>query len=187
MDSVKKLNKYDETRLAEIRYGLEAFYLNITKLILIIILSTVFDTTKYTLLFFIFNLPIRCVSFGFHANTSFQCLIISTLAFILIPLLADYFLLHVVTKCIIYFCLAIGFWILAPKDTEKKPIVNNKKRFWLKIVSVLIVIIYFCLTLFIRNNLVINLITLALATQFIMVSPIPFKLFKQNYNFKWFK
>lgn len=187
MDSIKKLNKYDDIKLAEIKYGLEGFYLNFTKLIIIIALALILDTTKYTLLFLLFNLPIRSVSFGFHANSSFQCLILSTITFIFIPLLANHFMLHVFAKCIIYFCLTVGFWIMAPKDTEKKPMKNNKKRFWLKIVSVGIVIAYFIISLILSNQVIINLMLLSLLVQLIMISPIPFLIFKQKYNFKWFK
>lgn len=187
MRRVKELNKYDDVRLAEIRYGLEGFYLTITKMIVIVILALIFDTTKYTLLFLLFNLPIRTFSFGFHANSSFQCLIISIIAFILIPLLANYFTLNLIAKCIIYFLLLVGFWIMAPKDTEKKPMRNNKKRFWLKIVSVSIVIVYFIVSLIITNQLIINLMFLSLLVQLIMISPLPFLIFKQKYNFKWFK
>lgn len=187
MKSVESMKKYDEVKLAEIRYGLEGFYLTVSKLIIIIPLAIILGTTFNTLLFLLFSMPIRTTSSGFHANSSFQCLVISIGTFILVPLLADYFILPVSTKCIIYFCLLIGFWIMAPKDSEKKPIVNNKKRFWLKIVSVIIVGIYFISSMLINNVLVTNLMTLALINQLIMISPIPYFLFKQKYNFKWFK
>lgn len=186
MKSIESMDKYDEVKLVEIRYGLEGFYLTISKLIIIILLAVILDTTFYTLIFLLFSLPIRTASSGFHANTSFQCLIISILAFILVPLLANQFILPVITKSIIYFCLLIGFWIMAPKDSEKKPIVNNKKRFWLKIFSVSIIVVYFLISFFV-NNTIDNLMILALIIQLIMISPIPYKLFKQKYNFKWFK
>ena len=186
MKSVESLEKYDEVKLAEIRYGLEGFYLTISKLIIIIPLAFILNTEIFTLIFLLFSLPIRTTSSGFHANTSFQCLIISILAFILVPLLATHFILPVIAKSIIYFCLLIGFWIMAPKDSEKKPIVNNNKRFWLKIVSVSIVVVYFLISFFV-NNTIENLMILSLIVQLIMISPIPFLLFKQKYNFKWFK
>lgn len=186
MKSIESMEKYDEVKLAEIRYGLEGFYLTMSKLIIIIPLAFILNTAFYTLIFLLFSLPIRTTSSGFHANTSFQCLIISILAFILVPLLATHFILPVIAKCIIYFCLLIGFWIMAPKDSEKKPIVNNKKRFWLKIVSVSIIVVYFFISFFV-NNTIENLMILALITQAIMISPIPYLLFKQKYNFKWFK
>ena len=81
----------------------------------------------------------------------------------------------------------IGFFIMAPKDTEKKPIRNNKKRFVLKIVSISIVGIYFVISLIINNQLIANLMLLALVVQLLMISPIPFIIFRQKYNFKWFK
>ena len=187
MNEIKRKKNYDDIKLAEIRYGLEGFYLTVTKLIIIFILALILDTSKYTLLFLAFYLPVRTVSFGFHANTSLQCLIMSSIAFIFVPLLADYFTLNLFVKCMIYFFLSIGFWIMSPKDTEKKPMRNNKKRFWLKIVSVGIVIIYFIISLIIKNDLIINMMILAIGLQLLLISPIPFKVFRQKYNFKWFK
>jgi len=187
MDRVKSLNKYDDIRLAEIKYGLEAFYLTVTKLIIILILMLVFNTTYYTLLFLLFNIPIRTFSLGFHANTSFQCLIMSSIFFILVPLLSKYFNLSVIEICIIYFFIAIGYFIMAPKDSHKKPMRNRKKRFVLKIASVINVIIYFILSLVINNDLIVNLMLLSTLSQLLLISPIPYIVFKQKYNFKWFK
>lgn len=187
MRSVKSMNKYDEIKLAEIRYGLEGFYLTISKLVIIIPLALILNTTYNTLLFLLISLPIRTVSSGFHANTSLQCLIISIGAFILVPLLANYFVLPNLVSIIVYFCFFVGFWIMAPKDSIKKPIVNEKKRFWLKIASMVVVFMYFILSLVIKSSLIKNLIILALSIQLIMISPIPYFIFKQKYNFKWFK
>lgn len=187
MEKVKSLNKYDDIRLTEIKYGLEGFYLTVTKLIIIFILMLVFNTTYYTLWFLLFNIPLRTFSFGFHANTSFQCLIMSSIFFILVPLLSKYFSLSVIEICIIYFIIAIGYYIMAPKDSHKKPLRNNKKRFWLKIVSTIIVMIYFILSLVIKNKLIVNLMILSTLTQLLMICPIPYIIFKQKYNFKWFK
>lgn len=187
MKRVKSLNKYDDVKLAEIRYGLEGFYLQVTKLIIIFALALLLKIGRQTLIFIGFSFLIRTFSSGFHANSSFQCLVISILIFIGLPILANYIHFNVLALCIIYFCLAIGYFILAPKDSIKKPIVNNKKRFWLKIISVIIVIIYFIVSLLINNEIIINLMTLALLNQLLMLSPIPYWMFGQKYNFKWFK
>lgn len=187
MKSIHSMKKYDEIKLAEIRYGLEGFYLTISKLVIIIPLALILNTTYCTLMFLLFSLPIRIVSSGFHANTSLQCLIISIGAFILVPLLANYFVLSIFTSSIIYFCFIVCFGIMAPKDSIKKPIVNNKKRFCLKIASIITVLVYYILSLLINNVLINNLIFLSLCVQLIMISPIPFLIFRQKYNFKWFK
>lgn len=187
MDKVKKLNKYDEVKLAEIKYGLEGFYLQGTKLIVIVALAFLLKISKNTFIFIGFSFLIRTFSSGFHANSSFQCLVISILLFIGLPILANYIHFNDLALCIIYFCLTIGYFILAPKDTEKKPICNKKKIFWLKIISVLIIIICFIISMFVENKIIINLMTLALLNQLLMLSPIPFWIFRQKYNFKWFK
>ena len=187
IDKIRDLNKYDDIRLAEIKYGLEAFYLTVSKLIIILILMLIFNTTYYTLWFLVFNIPIRTLSLGFHANTSFQCLVMSSIFFILVPLFSKYFTLNISEICIIYFVVSIGYFIMAPKDSHKKPIRNRKKRFLLKIVSVVNIIVYFILSLVIDNDLLVNLMLIATLSQLLLISPFPYFIFKQKYNFKWFK
>lgn len=67
---IKTNKNYNQTKLEEIRYGLEGLYLLLSKIIIIIFISLILKITKQTLLFlFIFNI-IRLPSFGLHASKS---------------------------------------------------------------------------------------------------------------------
>ena len=87
MKIIKENKDYNDTKLEEIRYGLEGIYLLINKLIIIILISIILNIFKEMIIFLlIFNI-IRLTAFGLHATKSWICLISSTLAFIGIPLL----------------------------------------------------------------------------------------------------
>ena len=68
MNSIVKENKYDEIKLREIKYGLEAIYLNISKLIVYFIINAFLGTFKVGILFLAFYVPLRSFSYGFHAK-----------------------------------------------------------------------------------------------------------------------
>lgn len=187
MNKVKSLNRYDEVRLAEIKYGLEAFYLTLTKTIIIGFIAIILGIWKEVLALVLCFIPIRTFAAGFHTNTSLQCLILSSFIFLGIPIISKNIVINLNYLRIIYPILLIGYAIFSPKDTHKKPINNNKKRFFLKITSLIIVIIYFILCITINNLYITTLLTLSLIIELIMLSPLPFIIFRQKYNYVWFK
>ena len=105
---ILKYNQYNKEEKEKLLYGLEGLYLTITKLIVIVILALLLHIIKevfFTILFF--NI-IRYTGFGFHAEKSYQCLITSTIFFVLLPLLFKYIDLNFTVSTII---IGIGFYI----------------------------------------------------------------------------
>ena len=142
---LQKYNNYSKKDIQKLRYGLEGIYLTITKMIFILLLSLIFGILKEVVLVFIFFNILRFFGFGFHAEKSSECLIMSTINFVLLPLL----LLNVsfsttVDLIISIFCIII-FLLFAPADTVKRPLVNKKKRITRKILTVCTGIIYLIL------------------------------------------
>ena len=88
MELVTTYNKdLSQRDIDKIKYGLEGLYLTITKLIFIIIVSIILGIWKETLLLILIFNGIRLTAFGVHAKKSIDCLISSTLFFILFPIL----------------------------------------------------------------------------------------------------
>ena len=179
---IQKSNNYSEEKLAELRYGLETFYTMITKLGTIFILAALFHLLKELLLFLIFYTPLRSLGFGFHANNSIECWIISVPIFLLLPFLAKIIILPNIISIIIMALSTISFLLFAPADTKKKPLINHKKRLINKSLVVIISIFYLYTPLFIQNQVIINTITYACLWQAICVNPLLYALFKQPYN-----
>ena len=77
----------DEIKLDEIRYGLEALYLTITKTIVVFLIASYFKTIKETLLLLIFYNILRETAFGLHASKSWMCWASSIIIFNLGPII----------------------------------------------------------------------------------------------------
>jgi len=72
--------------------------------------------------------------------------------------------------------------IYAPADTEKRPLINKKKRLRWKILSIIIAIILsVCIILFDQNKLS-NYMLIGFIEAVLMILPITYKLFGLPYN-----
>ena len=183
MNLITSYNKNLSQRdIDKIKYGLEGLYLTITKLILIIIISILLNIWKETILLILIFNGIRLTAFGVHAKRSIDCFISSTLFFILFPLLCINITIPLIIKIIIFIPLVLLIGILAPADTEKRPLINIKKRKIYKIISIIISIIYMTIAIIIKNNTISNCFIFAVVIQIIIMLPITYKIFGVTYN-----
>lgn len=182
MNLIKEKNIYNEIKLAELKYGLEAFYMLTTKLLVIFALAVVLGLFKELMLFMLFYTPLRGLGFGFHANNSLECWLISLPVFIIIPFLAKTLTIPLYVIHIVILFSTISFLFFAPADSHKKPLINTKRRLINKAIVVIISLIYLFITIFINNNLIINTLMFTCLWQAICVNPLIYKLFKQPFN-----
>ena len=168
--------------LDKMRYGLEGLYLNLTKIIVIFIISLIIGIFKETILLLLIFNGIRITSFGVHAKRSIDCLISSLILFLGFPLLCVHLIIPLFIKYILFLPLVILIGIFAPCDTEKRPLKDKKKRTIYKILSILISIIYMTLSILIKDNTLSNCFIFALVIQIIVMLPITYKLFGVSYN-----
>jgi len=178
----KQYPKYSNDKLDEIMYGVEGLYLTLTKTIIIFLISLLLGCTKeliYLLLSFNF---IRLFSFGMHADKSSTCLIFSSTLFIGGAFLINSLIIPKYILYILYFIILIIMCLYAPADTVKRPLINKKKRMRFKILSILVTIIYFILTILIDNNIFTNSLLIGLLISCILILPITYKAFKMPYR-----
>ena len=183
MELVTTYNKdLSQRDIDKIKYGLEGLYLTITKLIFIIIVSIILGIWKETLLLILIFNGIRLTSFGVHAKRSIDCLISSTLFFILFPILCIKLTIPLIVKIILVIPLTVLIGIFAPADTEKRPLINKKKRKIYKILSIIISIIYMTIAIVIKDNTLSNCFIFAIVIQIIIMLPKTYKIFGVSYN-----
>lgn len=175
----KDLSEKDKDK---IKYGLEGLYLTITKLIFIIIISIILGIFKEVILLLLTFNGIRLTAFGVHAKRSIDCLISSSLFFILTPYICINLTIPTIIKEIMFIPLVVMIGILAPADTQKRPLINKKKRTIYKVLSIIISIIYMTLSIVIKNNTLSNCFIFALFIQIIIMLPITYKIFGVSYN-----
>ena len=183
MELVTTYNKdLSQRDIDKIKYGLEGLYLTITKLIFIIIVSIILGIWKETLLLILIFNGIRLTSFGVHAKRSIDCLISSTLFFILFPIICIKLTIPLIVKIILFIPLTVLIGIFAPADTEKRPLINKKKRKIYKMLSIMISIIYMTIAIVIKDNTLSNCFIFAIVIQIIIMLPITYKIFGVSYN-----
>ena len=171
-----------EEKLEIISYGLESIYLTFTKIILIVVLSIILNIFKETMFLLLFYNIIRLFAFGLHAKNSFACLITSLTIFIGGVYLSLYLNIDIKIKIALAIISLILIAIYAPADTEKRPLINERKRKRFKILSIItsIIMTYFIITT--KNNIMSNLMLTGYIAATIMILPITYKLYGLPYN-----
>ena len=181
-------NNLNEEKLEIIEYGLESLYLTFTKIIIILILSIILGIFKETLLMILFYNVIRLFAFGLHAKNSIACLITSLILFIGGTYLSIYLDIDIIVKLILSTICIILIIIYAPADTEKRPLINSKKRKKFKILSIITSIIMTSLIIYFDDNYISNFMLIGFIEATIMILPITYKIVHQLYfNGKFFK
>ncbi len=179
---ITKYYNYPKEDLQKMKYGIEGIYLTITKCIVIIILALLLGIFKETVVTLILFNIIRFSGFGFHAEKSYQCLILSILYFINIPLLfININISKLTTVAICAFCM-ISYLLFAPADTKKRPLPNKRKRLIRKISTVLIGTIYSLFIICLSKNFLTPLLLSTLVIQALIINPLFYMIFRQPYN-----
>lgn len=183
MNNITKYYDYDNTKINEIKYGIESLYLTISKTIIIFIISILLNMTKELILLFTFYSLIRLTGFGVHAKKSWHCWVTSITMFILIPLLIKYVTLNqelIIISYIVFTLLLIKY---APADTEKRPLINKKKRIIYKVLTITLAITYLIYSLIYKDNtVIINTLYFSVLLEVILILPCTYKLFGVKYN-----
>lgn len=189
MNSVKKkYPEYDQDKLEVIEYGLEGLYLTFTKIMLIVCLSLVLGIFKKTLLLILFYNIIRFSVFGLHAKKSSHCLAISLSLFIGVVYICDYINFPLIIKSIISIMCIFLIFKYAPADTEKRPLINKKKRKKYKIMSILSSMIFSILIVIFNECRISNYLLFGMLEATIMILPISYKILDLPYdNYKRYK
>ena len=183
MRSIKNNNKdLSKVKLEEIRYGLLGLYSMITKTIVIVILALILGIFKEFILFLIFYSLLRSVGYGTHAKSNIMCWISSTLLLIGLPYIFMLITINLSTKIILWSICFISYIFFCPADTEKRPMINKKRKSKFKLLIIFISLIY--LVLIINYSLISNYIIVSMILQAFLSSPLGYILMGQKVRFR---
>lgn len=183
MSNIKNNNKdLSDIKLEEIRYGLLGLYSMLTKTIVIVLLSILLGIFKEFILFLIFYSILRSVGYGTHAKSNIMCWISSTLLLIGLPYIFMLININLSTKIIIWSICFISYILFCPADTEKRPMINKKRKLKFKLFIIFISVLY--LVLIINYNLISNYIIAAMILQTFLSSPLGYLLMGQKVRFR---
>lgn len=183
MLSIKnKFPEYDQDKLDEISYGLEALYITFTKTIVIFGVSLILNIVKEVLYILISYNIIRSYAFGMHAKKSWHCYIISGVLFIGTAAICKYIDINTYVK---YSISLISFIILiryAPADTYKRPLINKYKRKKYKIITIILSSIYLIFIIILKNSIVSSYLCFGLLDASLMIHPLVYRMFQLPYD-----
>lgn len=178
----KQYPEYTEEKLEEIEYGLVSIYLTFTKLIIISLIAIVLGIFKECIIFTVFYNIIRTTSFGLHATKSWICLVSSAIIFIGMPYICTIITLPINITLILGLIGIIFIFKNSPADTEKRPIINPKRRLAYKIISTVLAIIMVVTAILTNNVFISNSLVIAILLQCFIISPFAYKLFNLPYD-----
>ncbi|MDO5569379.1 MAG: accessory gene regulator B family protein [bacterium] len=170
-----------EEELATIKYGLESMYINISKIIIIVLLATTLNLLIPTLLVMLAYNIIRSTSFGLHATKSIYCLISSILLFIGGAYICLNLTIPIYIETIICILCFICIYLYAPADTQNRPLINIKKRKRYKTISIISVVLYTIIIL-IDNSIISNYLLIGLVEASILIHPLVYKIFNLPFD-----
>ncbi len=172
--------EWDEESLEKIRYGLEGIYLTIVKLVILLALAIILNIERLFLINLVFFNILRFFAFGVHARNSTQCLITSTVMFIIFPILSTSIDFPLPVQIIIACICVLLFLLYAPADTHKRPQKNRKKRQIRKAFAVTIAIVYVLLIIMLKD--LNQIILCSLMTETIGILPITYHILGVPYK-----
>lgn len=179
---INRYGNYSEKDLKKLRYGLEGLYLTWTKVIFVTLVAIILGIIKEVFIILLLFNFLRFFGFGFHAEKSSHCLILSTTIFVIIPYI---FLQLTITSNVFLilsaFCI-INILLFSPADTVKRPLRNKKKRIIRKILNLIVAVIYVAIGLILNNPYANTLILVSLLIEVFVIIPTTYKVFKQPYN-----
>lgn len=178
----KKMPEIDDERTQVINYGLQILIGEIPKIFIVLLIAWILGIFKLTLITFILIMPYRSVSGGFHLHTHIGCIIATTLTYCGTAFVSQYIVLNDIVKYI----LILLIWIFsmamiklyAPADTEEVPILETKVRRKKQLASYIIATISLIAAIFIRDNVISNILIIGTLLQTLSITKVMYRLTK---------
>ena len=185
----KEMPEVDEQRAEVINYGVHLLFGEIPKTFIFIIIALALGILKEFILAMLIIMPYRAVSGGVHLKTHIGCILGTSIAYCGTAYLSKIIVFEPIYLKYIVIALVWMFGMImvklyAPADTENVPILRKEDRRRKKILSYVILTIYLVISIFIKNNLISNIIILGMFMQSIMISRFVYKITKNKYGYE---
>ncbi|SHN87044.1 accessory gene regulator ArgB-like protein [Desulfitobacterium chlororespirans] len=136
---------YNEDKKEIIAYSIETSLLAVIGTLLLVLFAFIANALKPALIAALFGVALRKVSGGAHFNTPTKCLIFGAIVYTLLGFLAQTLIKYQLNyDYLVWISLASSFLIviiLAPVDSDSKPIHSKRLRNNLKMLSIVLIIV----------------------------------------------
>ena len=185
---IESVDEVDKSKADEINYGLQLLIGEVPKFFITLILAILLNIVDLTLLTFLFVLPYRAFSGGFHLHTHLGCIIATNALYIGTAYLSSVInISDNIRYGIIAFLFMVCFYVInkyAPADTENVPVLQKKERKKRKICSFIIVTIELVIAIFIPYKVISNVILIGLFLQTCTLTKLAYRITKNKYGYE---
>lgn len=184
----KEMPDIDDERAEVINYGLQILLGEIPKIFIMLAIAYLLGVFKLSLITFLILMPYRGASGGFHLKTHIGCIISTCTFYCGTALLAKNIILDDIAKyCLIAMIGIFGIIMIklyAPADTEDVPIISKKVRKQKQILSYIFFVIGLIISIFIKNNIISNIIIIGYFLQTCMITRLAYKITNNKYGYE---
>ena len=183
----KEMPEIDDERAEIINYGLQNIVGEIPKVFIMLGVG-IFKLALFT---FVALFLYKGASGGVHLKTHIGCITFTTIFYCIIPFVSQYFVIPSIMKYIVVslvWIFGVGMIKLyAPADTEDVPILESKVRKKKQIISYITFTLGLLGAVFIKNNVISNILILANLFQTIMITRFVYRLTNNKYGYEVYK
>ena len=184
----KEMPEIDEERAEAINFGLQIIIGEFPKTFTMLGIAYLLGVLKLTIITFVILIPYRMFSGGFHLKTHIGCIISTSAFYSGVALIAKNLILTDLAKYSII-ALVFGFGIImiklyAPADTENVPILSKKVRKQKQVLSYVVFTIGLIIALFIKDNVISNIIIFGYLVQTFSITRFAYKLTNNKYGYE---
>lgn len=185
----KQMPEINDERAEAILYGIQLIIGEIPKIFLMFALGIILGLWWQTLLAFFLILPYKACSGGFHLKTHLGCFICTNVVYCGNALVSTMFnfpseIHKYITVIAIWIFGIMMVSIYAPADTENLPILTKKERKIKKILSYIFLTINMIVAIFIKNNIIANILIFGTIIQTISITRIAYIITKNKYGYE---
>lgn len=184
----KEMPDIDDEKAEVIYFGLQNIIGEIPKIFIVFGIAYILGVFKWSLFTFLALFIYKGASGGIHLKTHLGCISLTTLFYCGIPLISQYIIFSETIK---YLIIAVvwGFGMImiklyAPADTEDIPILEEKVRKKKRRTAYISFSLGLIAAMFIKDNVISNILILANLFQTITITKFIYKLAKNKYGYE---
>lgn len=184
----KEMPEVDDEKAEVINYGLQILIGEVPKFFIMFFIAYILGVLKLSLFTFLILLPYRAVSGGFHLKTHIGCIISTCTFYCGVAFLSKSIILDDIVKYV--FIIAVGVFgiimikLYAPADTENVPILSHNERKKKQMLSYFFFIGGLLISIFIKNNIISNMIIFGYLAQTCMITRFAYKITNNKYGYE---
>ncbi len=171
-----------EEELEIIQYGIEVFFINLFKFLLLLGVAWMLGIVKPLGILFLSFVTLRIFAAGAHASSTFICTLLNIMLFLGGTLLCLYLPINLAVRISLFSLSLLLIMLYAPADTEERPLVSAKHRYKLKFQAITATTVLFFIMLVTKDETVKNLITCGVLIESIFTTPVIYFILRKGYK-----